>query len=166
MNSNHDDLQAALEAGFEKPSKIRKRSPGETLTPGRDARSSSPISSDIITPSTPVANSGKLPLHAVAEVATASTSDRQVKVKAEPVHFESSKAIAHIPSTMNKTAGGLATELEGKPNQAVDNSGMYHCSFLVGVVHLVQSRYVSVLGLARLLQVMSGFSFVKRRLTR
>jgi len=124
LHLNPDHVQAALEASSEKPSKIPRRSHGQTLTQGHDARSPSPISSDMNGPSTP----GILP-QAVAEVVTgptASTSvsrDPQVKVKAEP---ESSKAITHNPFTRNKTAGGLEAGFEGKPDQAIDNSGMHH----------------------------------------
>lgn len=137
LNPGH--VQAALEGISEKPSKIPRRSPGETPTQGGDASSPNSISSDLNGPSTP----GILP-RAVAEVVTGSTTstpgsrDPQAKVKAEP---ESFKAMIHIPLSKNKTdrgldalfeeiptaknksAGGLDAGPEGKAHQAVDNSG-------------------------------------------
>lgn len=171
---DQDRLLTAVDAGLRKPSKIRRRNPGETQTQEEDARSSSSISSEMNGPSIPVADSGILPPQAVAEVVTgptASTSgsrDPQAEIKAEPVHLESFKPIIHIPSTKNIAAAGLDAGFEGKPDQAIDYCGMQHCSLLTGAVRLVQlpaskveSLHVSALSLASLLQAMAGFSFVK-----
>jgi regulator of replication initiation timing len=131
LTSNHDQLQAALENGLEKPSKIRRRSPVEAQAEGGDVRLPS-LSSDTNAPSTP------LPPQTVAEIVTdptASTSGS--KVKAEPVQLEFPEDIPQIPSTRDNTAGGPDAGFERKPDRATDNSGMQHCPLLVGVFHCV-----------------------------
>lgn len=172
-----DDLQATLEkANWETPSKIRRHSPEEAQMEGGDSRTPCPVSPDTNAPSTPVPHSGILPPEAVSVVITgpaASTSgsrDAQANVKAEPVDFEPSKAIPQHPLTKKNSAESLGAGLKVEPDRTVDNSGMQHFPLLVGAVHvvrllafIVQSRLVSALGVARLLQSIPGFFSVVLR---
>lgn len=125
LASNHEQLQNALEVGLEKPSKIRRRSAVDTPTQGRDSRSASPVSSDLIAPNSPGADFKFLTPQPVAGP-TPSTPRLRAEVEAEPVLPESSKAIVQAPSTKKK-AGGLDRGLEGEPVEAI---GMLSLFFL------------------------------------
>lgn len=133
LNFNQDNVPVALEAGLEKPAKIRRRSLVEAQVEGGDGKSRG-HSPDMNAPSTP------LPPQSMADVVTgptASTSgsrDCQAKVKAEPVHLESLKAIPQVHSTKDITAGVPDAGHERKSDRATGNSGTQHF-FLLGVIH-------------------------------
>ncbi|XP_024398777.1 uncharacterized protein [Physcomitrium patens] len=122
--SHQDQLQAALEAGLEKPPKIRRRKIEEAQVRGGVGRSSGPVASDMHAPSNPVYD----PPQTVAEdIAgpTASTSgsrDDEAKVKVEPVSPEAFKGKLQIPLKKNNAAVGLDVELERKPDRTIDKS--------------------------------------------
>lgn len=147
LASNHEQLQDALEAGLEKPPKIRRRSAADTPTQGRDSRSASPVSSDLNAPNSPAADFKFLPPQPVAGP-TPPTPRIHAEVEAEPVHPESSKATVQVPSTKKK-AGGLDRVPEGEPVEAIGTQ--HHCFFVV-VDYGAQLR---VLGLDKFLSTVS-----------
>lgn len=139
--SHQDQLQAALEAGLEKPPKIRRRKIEEAQVRGGVGRSSGPVASDMHAPSNPVYD----PPQTVAEdIAgpTASTSgsrDDEAKVKVEPVSPEAFKGKLQIPLKKNNAAVGLDVELERKPDRTIDKSGIRLLPLVVGVILLFGS---------------------------